>query len=673
MKYIFRISILIVLFLLILVSYISCTDKKSETQNWTHYTRMAGHGVNKNNIENIINSAIETNVFGIEIDNSLTGYYSSFIDPDEKLDAIRLAADAAHGVDNYAFVYTEGLETITTEADSKEHTFFKDHPDWVQRNIDGDPAVFGSQHAFWISEGDEDVWISPFAEEWKSIYMERIRQIAETGIDGVYIDIPYWMTHFRGWNDTWASFDEHTVDAFKELTGIDAKTNIRLGDYTDPNFIKWIDFRIDAITQFMKEVDDNVKSINPNCMTIAEIYPGLDDDAVTVGSDVYELYNVVDVIAHEYSEGGYTSANRSPFDWITYLAGMYTFRAFAGDKASWMLSYSWDDNENVDKVGAMENMVLSHIMAGNNTWDSRGHVMSGSNDLNTRKRLFNWIKENENTFYNPRNTIYPIGIYFSPKSRNYFPETFIKSFFGFMHLALTSHREFEIVTPRTLNDFNGELLILPNVLSVSEQEIAQMIKLSNNGTKFIITEETGKYDASRNLRDNNRLLNHFMAEETLESTIYDPNKKYIYYENCPGFDYFQKSSYEYNANSRIGWYNGTNFYACNQRWEYDVDYLVSNRKTPILEAPPYIASQLASVNDKPHFFLTNLIGLEAGKNAKQKPAKLVKMVLPDNTKNVKVFYLPFLGEKSELPIIEKDGIMFVDIPPITKGAVVWYE
>jgi hypothetical protein len=49
------------------------------------------------------------------------------------------------------------------------------------------------------------------------------------------------------------------------------------------------------------------------------------------------------------------------------------------------------------------------------------------------------------------------------------------------------------------------------------------------------------------------------------------------------------------------------------------------------------------------------------------------MVLPDNTKNVKVFYLPFLGEKSELQIIEKDGIMFVDIPPITKGAVVWYE
>jgi hypothetical protein len=26
--------------------------------------------------------------------------------------------------------------------------------------------------------------------------MERVRQIAATGIDGIYVDIPYWMTHF---------------------------------------------------------------------------------------------------------------------------------------------------------------------------------------------------------------------------------------------------------------------------------------------------------------------------------------------------------------------------------------------------------------------------------------------------------------------------------------------
>jgi hypothetical protein len=49
--------------------------------------------------------------------------------------------------------------------------------------------------------------------------MERVRQIAATGIDGIYVDIPYWMTHFDGWEDTWASFDDYTVAAFKNQTG----------------------------------------------------------------------------------------------------------------------------------------------------------------------------------------------------------------------------------------------------------------------------------------------------------------------------------------------------------------------------------------------------------------------------------------------------------------------
>ena len=31
------------------------------------------------------------------------------------------------------------------------------------------------------------------------MYMQRVRQIAATGIDGIYVDIPYWMTHFTGW------------------------------------------------------------------------------------------------------------------------------------------------------------------------------------------------------------------------------------------------------------------------------------------------------------------------------------------------------------------------------------------------------------------------------------------------------------------------------------------
>lgn len=188
-------------------------------QNWTHFVRIGGHSLSLDKVDSIIESATASHVYGIETDNDIPGRYESFLDPTEKLKAIRAVADKAHAVGNKAFVYIAGLECITAEADKNPHTFFKDHPDWVQRNISGEPAVFGGGAAFWIRKGDEDVWISPYATEWRKIYMGLVRQIAATGIDGIYVDIPYWMTHFDGWEDTWASFDDYTVTAFKEKTG----------------------------------------------------------------------------------------------------------------------------------------------------------------------------------------------------------------------------------------------------------------------------------------------------------------------------------------------------------------------------------------------------------------------------------------------------------------------
>ena len=83
------------------------------------------------------------------------------------------------------------------------------------------------------------------------------------------------------------------------------------------------------------------------------------------------------------------------------------------------------------------------------------HVMSGSNDLPTRKRMFEWIEKHEQTLYQPRLPIHPIGVYFSPATRNYFPGEFMRSYQGVVIQLLQAHREFQIVTPRTLAAFRG--------------------------------------------------------------------------------------------------------------------------------------------------------------------------------------------------------------------------
>jgi hypothetical protein len=273
------------------------------------------------------------------------------------------------------------------------------------------------------------------------------------------------MTHFEGWENTWASFDDYTVAAFKQQTGLDAKHDVKLGDFSDPAFRKWMTFRIQTFTDFMHEIDQNAKSVNPKIKTIPEIYPGIEEEAARVGADVYSLYPVVDAIAHEYEFGnsGHMASERKPLDWFRYQVGMHSFRAFAQGKPTWILNYSWDGKKKADASDmireSMMNLAMSQVMAGANFWDAPGHSMAGSNDLETRKRIFSWIKANEKTFYLPRSPVDPIGVYFSPDTRNFYAEDFIASYRGILILLMQQHLEFQIVTPRTLADFRGKTLV----------------------------------------------------------------------------------------------------------------------------------------------------------------------------------------------------------------------
>ena len=382
------------------------------------------------------------------MDNDIPGRYPSLLHPELKLDAIRKVSKAAHAGGQKAFVYIAGFECISPDAASP-HTLAKEHPQWLQRKITGQPAIFDTKAAFWIAKGEEDVWVSPYAADWRKLYMKRVREIAATRIDGIYVDIPYWMTHFTGWEDSWASFDDATVAAFRKQSGLNAR-DIKLGDFSDPGFRKWIDFRIATITAFMAEIRQNAVAVNPNISIIPEIYPGIEPEAVRVGADVYQLYPVVDAISHEYEFGegdDHTAASRTPFDWMMYQIGMRSFRAFAGEKPTWILNYSWDGAPKVKAADAMQTLFMSELMAGANVWDAQGHVMSGSNDMAERSTVYQWIAAHEDIFGNVRVPLATIGVYFSDTTRNYYPREFLESYRGTLLMLMQSHIQFKIVTP----------------------------------------------------------------------------------------------------------------------------------------------------------------------------------------------------------------------------------
>ena len=77
------------LFVLLLLAPILRAAPDSAEQDWTHYVRIGAYGLEAETPTKLCASAQEDGVFGIEVDNDIPGRYESFLNPEEKLKAIR--------------------------------------------------------------------------------------------------------------------------------------------------------------------------------------------------------------------------------------------------------------------------------------------------------------------------------------------------------------------------------------------------------------------------------------------------------------------------------------------------------------------------------------------------------------------------------------------------------
>jgi hypothetical protein len=384
------------------------------------------------------------------------------------------------------------------------------------------------------------------------------------------------------------------------------------------------------MTEFMREIRETARSVNPKILVIPEIYPGIEHEATVVGADVYQMYRVVDVIAHEYEfgDGEHMAASRTLQDWFLYQAGMLSFRAFAEGKATWILNYSWDGNTGVDKRDAMKNLAMSIVMAGANFWDAPGHSMAGSNDEATRKQIFAWIEKNQDTLYSPRVSMHPVGVYFSPRSRDYSPELFLKTYRGALVALLQAHRELQVVTPRMLRTFRGECLVLPNVLSLDATEQRDLESFLKIGGRLVVAG------------------NRPEGVPALARTLHIDSDSVVAYFEALERDFTA-------ANPPTDLLNATGVPA-----------------EITLEAPPTVAANFARVAGQPHIFLANFAGLEPNKSAVPTPAKGVRVTAPATMGN-QLTFLPFLGDAQVLQGEIKGNQVEFRLPPIERGAVMW--
>ena len=177
----------------------------------------------------------------------------------------------------------------------------------------------------------------------------------------------------------------------------------------------------------------------------------------------------------------------------------------------------------------------------------------------------------------PRSPIHPIGVYFSPQTRNYYADEFIRSYRGILILLMQQHLEFQVVTPRTLNQFAGDTLILPNVRVLDDSEKGWLKSYVAGGKKLVITGE--------------------------DVTELAPASNVIRVQSCPGKEYMaalEKDFEHTTPDSQAAFLKD----------------LKSNGSIQVA-ASPQVATSIALVDGEPHVFLANFAGLRGGVNPVQ--------------------------------------------------------
>jgi hypothetical protein len=270
------------------------------------------------------------------------------------------------------------------------------------------------------------------------------------------------------------------------------------------------------------------------------------------------------------------------------------------------------------------------VMAGANFWDAPGHSMAGSNDPATRSQIFQWIEKNEKTLYSPRIPMHPVGVYFSPKSRDYDAGGFLPAFRGTLLLLLQAHREFQVVTPRTLEQFHGELLVLPNASVLSDAEKKSFERFLEKGGRLVLSgKET-----------------HGLCG-TPQSSCTAASAPLLYFEEL---------QHDFAAAIR----------------KMPRDFLETLRvKGEIeIEAAPTVAANFGRVNGVAHIFLANFSGLVPGKIVAPSPQSGIRVRIPAGMGDT-LAYLPFLGEIRILRGEKQRERIEFALPPLERGAVVW--
>lgn len=451
-------------------------------------------------------------------------------------------------------IYFAPLEMQTVDSDMNDdgkdddgkNSTYTDHPDWLQVGIDGRKAVFyGSMPdmPFWVSEHEEDVWLSPSNPEYRSIVMKEAKSIAAAGADAIWFDVPHLLFDYgNGWQNQWSSVDDASRMAFHNDTGLSLPSPPIKPDWNNETWQRFVEWRYKQVLDFVNDFNKAIKEGNENCKLVIETSSsGL--FITQNGCDIEKLPSKCDVIAHEYGGPFYEVQYYTWLDMLATLKEWYDFDRENNKETSWLLSYVEQGKTELARFHAA--LLLA---AGFNYYTSGNIGMSGMVDEEFMHDLFNWIKGKEDYFYGWE-TSADVAVVFSRHTLDYMDKgswegyAYHDGFSGILMMLIESNIPFKVITEKNLNEVSKfKLVILPDFACMNESEAEILREYVKNGGKIVAINDTSLY-TSYGLKRNNFLLHDMFGvnySNVDENKIYENNygKGKVIYTKQPLGRYF---------------------------------------------------------------------------------------------------------------------------------------
>jgi hypothetical protein len=572
-------------------------------------------------------------------------------------------------------VYIAPLEMITYNSDLNEdgydddgmHSTYTDHPEWLQMGIDGRLAVFyGSMEGmpFWVAPTSEDVWISPSNRDYRGFIMDLAQQIAMTGIDAVWFDVPHLSFNFGdNWQDQWCSVDPASRSDFYNDTGWQLPTPPFQPDWHDPIWQQFVIWRYQQIIDFVYDFNVALKSGNSDCKLIIET----SSNSVLItqhGCNLIALQDACDAICHEYS-GPYVEWQY--YSWLHMLATL-KFWYDLDKNPSWLLSYVQQGNIPVARFHAALLTAMSY-----NYYTSGNIGMAGIVDPDFMHTLFSWLERYDDYVYgwSSKNNV---ALLFSQQTLDFMDKgrwsgyAYHDEFLGTLMMLIESNIPFDVLTDRDIGRCSEyETIILDNVACMSEDQALKLQKFAEDGGTLIVINETSLYTETGDRRDEFLLSDVFgvSVKDVVGNVIYQnrygngscvftmfPLGRYYIWEAMPWNDYGNGVAAEYWREQFVGFINRGNL---PQKFEIEGHAV----------AIPYEKKGTKMLR------LLNFEEIQKGNAAPQ--TQEVKVIIYEEVEINNVSLLEFMGGFRNVEVLNEDGSTVISFDLYTQSSLIFEE